>query len=110
MRCPIHEQEFLCRDELSPGLSILRCPEGGGAWVRPGAYWKWHERHADDAAPDASAGTEPPIQDSPAGKRCPEDGAFLIRHDVGHGLDFHIDRCGHCGGIWLDAHEWEALR
>lgn len=50
------------------------------------------------------------LSDSRAGKRCPEDGGFLIRHRVGHGLDFHMDRCGRCGGVWLDADEWDALK
>jgi Zn-finger nucleic acid-binding protein len=50
------------------------------------------------------------VQDSVAAKLCPECGRFLIRHKVGHGVDFCIDRCTACGGIWLDANEWQQLR
>jgi Zn-finger nucleic acid-binding protein len=28
---------------------------------------------------------------------------------VGHGVSFHLDRCGRCGGIWFDRNEWEIL-
>ncbi len=29
---------------------------------------------------------------------------------MGHGLNFSIDRCSACGGLWFDANEWELLR
>ena len=34
----------------------------------------------------------------------------MTRAKVGRGAAFEIDRCGGCGGTWLDAREWEALR
>ena len=40
---------------------------------------------------------------------CPECGKILTRYRVGHGADFFIDRCAACGGIWLDANEWQSL-
>jgi Zn-finger nucleic acid-binding protein len=24
-------------------------------------------------------------------------------------VDFHLDRCGHCNGIWFDSAEWDTL-
>ena len=30
-------------------------------------------------------------------------------YPVGHGLAFGVDRCGDCGGFFLNAREWEAL-
>jgi Zn-finger nucleic acid-binding protein len=41
---------------------------------------------------------------------CPECGRLLRRAKVGRGIDFHLDRCGHCGGVWFDPNEWETLR
>ena len=41
---------------------------------------------------------------------CPECRKLLARFRVGHGLSFFIDHCAGCGGIWLDANEWEALK
>ncbi len=111
MVSPVDPTSRMVRETLSEGLVVLRCRASGGIWVRPSAYWGWLEKH--DALPTPNptdAGEDVPTEDSGAGKRCPEDGHFLIRHRVGHGLDFHLDRCGHCGGIWLDPGEWEAMR
>lgn len=111
MRSPVDATSKLKREQIGDGLTVMRCEKTGGVWVRPAAYWKWREAHlaSPGEASRAEAGEDVPAADSPAGKRCPEDGAFLIRHRVGHGLNFHIDRCGHCGGIWLDSGEWRAL-
>jgi Zn-finger nucleic acid-binding protein len=54
--------------------------------------------------------TELPVADSTKAKLCPECGHILTRRMVGHGIDFQIDRCGACGGIWFDKNEWEILR
>jgi len=53
---------------------------------------------------------EPEIQDSSAVKLCPECGKFLLRFKVGHGLNVFIESCSGCVGVWLDEHEWDALR
>ncbi|NQZ56771.1 MAG: zf-TFIIB domain-containing protein [Lentisphaeraceae bacterium] len=29
---------------------------------------------------------------------------------VGHGLQFYVERCATCGGVWLDKNEWESLK
>jgi len=108
MRSPVDANSALVRDTLPGGLNVLRCEKSGGVWIRPSFYWQWLEHHAPDGAA-AGDGVDAPATDSRAGKRCPEDGYFLIRHRVGNGLDFHVDRCGHCGGMWLDRGEWEAL-
>lgn len=109
MRSPIDQQTGLETTELVDGLCVMRCPASGGAWLRPGAYWAWREGGGAERVSAGDGEDVAPDADSAAGKRCPEDGAFLIRHRVGHGLDFHLDRCGHCGGIWFDREEWEAV-
>jgi len=38
--------------------------------------------------------------------KCPKDG-YDIATETFHGVQ--IERCPHCGGIWLDAGEFEAL-
>ena len=90
--------------------TAMRCPGSGGLWVRPDAFWAWRARQPEGSLSEAEPADAAPAEDSPAGKRCPEDGAFLIPHRVGHGLDLHVDRCGRCGGMWFDGGEWEALR
>ena len=34
----------------------------------------------------------------------------MLRYQVGHTLDFAVDQCGHCNGVWLDPDEWKALK
>lgn len=29
---------------------------------------------------------------------------------MGSKINFYIDRCGHCNGVWLDKNEWEVLK
>jgi Zn-finger nucleic acid-binding protein len=41
---------------------------------------------------------------------CAECGKLLSRYRVGHGVNFCIDRCAGCGGIWFDDNEWELLQ
>lgn len=110
MQSPVDVDVKLERTELEAGPVAYRCPKSAGVWVRSVDYQAWlakpHEAGATVMLPPAPA----EMVDSPAGKRCTEDGAFLIRQPVGRGLSFHLDRCGRCGGIWLDAGEWEMLR
>jgi Zn-finger nucleic acid-binding protein len=34
----------------------------------------------------------------------------MTKYLVGRGLEFSVDHCAGCKGIWLDRNEWEALR
>jgi Zn-finger nucleic acid-binding protein len=43
-------------------------------------------------------------------KLCPECGRILIKYGVGHGMNFTLDQCGHCLGIWFDKNEWVSLK
>jgi Zn-finger nucleic acid-binding protein len=49
------------------------------------------------------------VKDHKGAKLCPECGKILLKYKVGHGLDFYVDHCSACGGIWLDQNEWQAL-
>ena len=74
-------------------------------------YWKWLERHGANLPEKPPADDEPTAaDDSGPGKICPECGHFLTRCRVGHGVDFHVDRCATCGGLWFDRNEWEILK
>ncbi|MEM8875738.1 MAG: zf-TFIIB domain-containing protein [Planctomycetota bacterium] len=108
MRSPIDPDVVMETVSLDDGPTVMRCPKSGGIWIRPTAFWSWLEQHSEDEPAIAEDVGE--IEDSPAGKRCPEDGRFLTRRKVGHGCEFYVERCPHCGGFWLDAGEWETLR
>ena len=119
MRSPVAPEVELEAVTLDRGPCAWRCPKTGGIWVRAADYHDWLDGRDGyqseifppaENEPSAVAAIDDSLADSPAGKRCGEDGAFLIRQPVGHGLSFHVDRCGKCGGVWLDAGEWETLK
>lgn len=41
--------------------------------------------------------------------RCPKDGTFMQKEQVGGAHGVSIDRCAHCGALWLDRGELEKL-
>jgi Zn-finger nucleic acid-binding protein len=43
-------------------------------------------------------------------RHCPECETFMLMQDVAYGGDsVEIDRCGKCGGVWLDKNEIEKI-
>lgn len=111
MKCPVCKNYTLAVKELEQNLSSQQCPQCGGRWVGSFQYWKWHETSGKSLTETpASDGSELPVKDSTKAKLCPECGHFLKRHPVGHGINFGLDRCGNCGGMWFDQNEWETLK
>jgi Zn-finger nucleic acid-binding protein len=109
--CPV------CAVALVPGqleesLPTRTCPQCAGHWISGERYFQWLERHGTNLAqrPATLESTDPPVTESPKAKRCPDCGRILRQAKVGRGLAFSVDRCGTCGGFWLDAHEWAILQ
>src|SRR5688500_17875140 len=112
MICPVCKTTKLVGQELDPGLPSAACPKCGGQWVESTRYWKWLDAQGGktpERAPEPGA-VELQVTESSKAKLCPECGRFLTRAKVGHGVAFILDRCGNCGGVWLDANEWQALK
>lgn len=111
MRCPVCKATRLEPTQLEQDLITHTCSTCGGNYITSQRYFKWLERHKEQLPQrPADQTAKLPVSDSKPGKLCPECGAFLIRHLVGHGIEFHLDRCGRCAGIWLDKNEWEILK
>jgi Zn-finger nucleic acid-binding protein len=111
MHCPVCKTTVLATQPLDENLLTLRCPKCEGHWVKSFQYWKWRESQPGTVAVDAcDSGVETTDTDSKAGKLCPECGRFLMHRPVGHGVEFNLDRCGHCGGMWFDKLEWDAMQ
>ncbi len=117
MQCPACKTGVLASTELSAGnvsaqnLFARECTHCHGHWIDGEIYLAWVERQGTNLParqPDDVA--EIPTSNEPTKARlCPNCGRFLIRAKVGHGTRFTLDRCGGCGGIWLDANEWQIL-
>jgi Zn-finger nucleic acid-binding protein len=113
LKCPVCKDQKLADQPLDDGIVAAVCAGCGGQWIDSARYWKWLESRPQETSnrpgPDAKPSTLPVIDSAP-GKFCPGCGRFLARVKPGYGLEFFLNRCGGCGGIWLDANEWANLR
>ena len=110
MKCPVCKTVALHSLESEELPQRLICDTCGGQWVKSFQYWKWLKTHGESLPEKpAEEGVQLPVSDSTKAKLCPECGHLLTMKKVGHGVDFHVDRCATCGGIWFDRNEWEIL-
>ncbi len=111
MHCPSCKTAVLQLQPPDDRPDRLGCETCGGTWIKGHAYWRWlHKVGQNLPERSAAAQADLPVTDSTQAKLCPECQHFLRRARVGHGVAFCIERCGFCGGIWLDRNEWEVLR
>jgi Zn-finger nucleic acid-binding protein len=112
LKCPICKDVLLGDGMLDSNLVAHPCAQCGGQWIAPKDYWKWLEgrKVVTPDPPPADNPIDLPVKQTDTPKFCPDCGRFLGRHKVGHGVAFSIDRCGTCGGFWLDANEWQVLQ
>ena len=110
MKCPVCRTVTLEPLEAESQPRRLICAQCGGYWIAGEHYWQWLRAHGENL-PERVPEHDPlpTTPDSPPGKLCPQCGRFLTHAAVGHGIRFHIDRCGACGGFWFDRNEWETL-
>ena len=111
MKCPVCKKDSLIRTDLEKDLSANACNKCGGHWIPSDKYLHWIEKHGS-MLPE-----QPPfdeisfqVEDKMQAKLCPNCGRILIKYRVGHGLDFFLDHCNSCNGVWLDKHEWNVLK
>lgn len=110
MKCPVCKSTSLQSVPASNSPDRSVCSKCDGQWIKSFQYWKWIKAHGEnlpETPPEQGACL--PVSDSSGAKLCPECGHFLTRNRVGHGIEFHLDRCQNCGGIWLDKNEWKVL-
>jgi Zn-finger nucleic acid-binding protein len=110
MRCPVCESKNLEPVRLTDGPKVGQCVQCGGQWIGALDYREWIERHGSEVTPQPYEEVRLDARDTHRAIFCPECHHMLTKYHVGHGIDFLIDHCGQCNGIWLDGREWEALR
>lgn len=110
MNCPVCKTTELSPLELEAGLNSQHCAQCAGNWIAGAAYWKWLETHGPNL-PEREADTDHlRPTDSTEPLSCPECRERMYKYLVGKGMDFRLDQCNGCKGIWLDRHEWETLK
>jgi len=110
MNCPICKAKELIPAELDQELTSLNCPSCGGHWLRGAEYWKWVEDRGSRLSERVYDGESLTLKEPGLPIDCPECRFRMVKYLVGRGLDFTLDHCAGCKGIWLDRNEWEALR
>ncbi len=110
MLCPVCKTRKCNAVRLDENLEALRCASCGGHWISRPHYSAWLKGHGDPLPEKPLSAVQLDVQDIVAAKLCPGCRKILLKFRVGHGLDFSLDRCPGCGGVWFDRNEWEALR
>jgi Zn-finger nucleic acid-binding protein len=109
MLCPVCKGIQLQPAMLKKGLAGFRCIHCSGTWVSAQKYQPWLEKQNQAAAETPAQETTLPVLDNQQAKVCPECGHMLGRYQIRTDVDFHLDHCHSCSGVWLDANEWDAL-
>jgi Zn-finger nucleic acid-binding protein len=93
-------------DPGRPGGS-RQCSLCRGLWLPRSLieYWQ-HDPFVEGASGESTA--PPPVEDHRTGL-CPDGHGIMIRARVDGPVPFHIERCPHCRGVWLDRGEWKKL-
>lgn len=111
MNCPNCQEARLTAYSLEENLNTLVCGHCSGQWVQSFQYWKWLDSHGNNLPEKPVEDTATlVVEDVDHARVCPECSTILMRCRVGHGIDFYLDRCTNCGGIWFDKNEWEVLK
>ncbi len=109
MKCPVDKTDTLSRIALIEGLPAMQCSNCGGVWVDSNAYLAWRKGSGEAESPKSAEIKIDPAWDVDELKLCPNSGRIMGRYKILADTDFHLDRCGHCNGIWFDKNEWDAL-
>ncbi len=109
MKCPVCKEELLQPATLETNLPIHRCEKCAGLWLRSNDYLAWLKTHGPALAPKGAETTSVPTWDLPTLKLCPDCKRIMLRFKVLPNVDFYLDRCSHCNGVWLDKNEWDVL-
>ncbi|MEW5939049.1 MAG: zf-TFIIB domain-containing protein [Chloroflexota bacterium] len=108
MKCPVCKQQSLQLISLSENLPANQCSNCRGIWVSSNQYLAWL-RMQPGPLPESETSDFTPELHTNTLKLCPESGHIMKRFKVFPHVDFYLDRCGHCNGIWFDSAEWDAL-
>lgn len=112
-KCPVCKSVVLEPSSLENSLPVLVCRSCGGSWLRANEYALWLKSQAPgsfDESKVKEASKLFPVSEAHKAMICPDCGHFLRSFEVGAKIDFHLDRCHNCNGVWLDKNEWESLK
>lgn len=112
-KCPVCKNVVLETSSLDNNLPVVTCSSCGGSWLRANEYALWLKSQKPgtfDELKTKEASKRFPIVEANKAATCPDCGHILRSYKIGAKINFHLDRCSHCNGVWLDKNEWESLK
>lgn len=109
MKCPVCKSETLVLVDLADNLPANQCTNCRGIWVSSNQYLAWVRLQSAPLPEKPITTPIDPKWDTHTLKLCPEDGHIMARYKIFPNLNFYLDRCRHCNGIWFDNYEWDVL-
>ncbi len=111
-KCPICKS-LLDAAYLEDALPVMNCNSCGGSWIRANEYSFWLKSQKPgsfDEDKGREASERYPVLESNKAVVCPDCGHLLRKYKISAKVDFHLDRCSNCNGIWFDKNEWQSLK
>lgn len=102
MFCPKCETVALTGATVS-SVAVDRCPRCAGVWLDSGELDKLSTLNWVEVRPVAGGRLDPDLNRKRA--CCPRDQSALLRVYSARNKSLILDRCGQCGGVWLDGGE-----
>jgi Zn-finger nucleic acid-binding protein len=109
MTCPVCKTDTLGEITLLEAFPANQCPTCGGIWVPSNAFMSWKRAQGNQSEEIKNVITADPSWEINELKLCPASGHLLVRYKIFPDVDFYLDRCRHCNGVWMDKHEWDVL-
>jgi Zn-finger nucleic acid-binding protein len=109
-KCPVCKTAELSRQFLEAGLPAYECSKCSGLWIAANEYLAWVK--SQNHQPIDEVDIQPPVPRTDAKRAliCPDCGHILLRYKIWPDIEFHLDRCANCNGVWFDLDEWEVLK
>ncbi|HCD53351.1 MAG TPA: hypothetical protein DEQ34_12950 [Balneolaceae bacterium] len=99
------------RKLLDKRVPAYVCSSCEGTWISSSEYADWLENQAGKITIEPKLSEETPLPAVAKRKPliCPDCGRILKRYKIWPDVEFYIDRCGGCNGVWFDRDEWAVL-
>ncbi len=108
-KCPVCNEIELKRIRLEKNIPAYLCTGCEGIWISLKEYLPPQEGISLEGI-NLKGDLPLPTVDNRKALLCPDCGRILRRFKIWPDVEFHLDRCGGCNGIWFDRNEWQVLR
>lgn len=111
MKCLVCKDVDLVEYEIEPGLIVHTCHKCEGNWLRMSDFHKWHnnQRSTEEEKKEEEQ-VNSIINNDVSQKLCLDCKTVLSAYKAASRLNFKIEHCDACGGIWFYKNEWRILR